>query len=169
MFDLLESQVRARERLGPASSRRRRSDAGHSRLRPELLAELRAQVLAAERPSMTAIQRRLASFARERGWRPPARATLYAALSRLEGSSHERRQLPAAVQAALHNLAPDAIVPGHQVAFCCFNHGSLAAASFAAGLPWLDLYQASRARGWRPRSRGLLVAALMARESRRLI
>jgi len=167
MFDVKESQIRARERLGAATSRRRRSDAGRSRLRQELIAELRAQVLAAERPSMTAIQRRLAGFARERGWRPPVRATLYAALSRLEGSRHELASLPAPVQAALHNLAPDAIVPGHQVAFSCFNHGSLAAVSFAAGLPWLDLYQASRARGWRPRSRGLLLAALRARETKR--
>jgi hypothetical protein len=135
-------------------------------LRPELLAELREGVLAEERPSMTAIHRRLAAFARERGWRPPARATLYAALPRLEGSRLELAHLPSAVQAALHNLAPDATVPGHQVAFCCFNHGSLAAASFAAGLPWLDLHQASRARGWRPRSRGLLLAALRARESK---
>lgn len=167
MFDLKESQVRARKRLGTASSRRRRSDAGQSRLRPELLAELRAQVFAVERPSMTAIQRRLAAFAGERGWRAPARATLYAALVRLEGSRHQHAGLPEPVRAALHNLAPDSEVPGHQVAFCCFNHGSLAAASFAAGLPWLDLYQASRARGWRPRSRGLLLAVLRARESAR--
>ena len=167
MFDLMASQARARERLGPSSTRRRRSDAGRSRLRPELLAELRALLLADGHPSMTAIQRRLAAFARERGWRPPARATLYTALSRLEGSSHVRATLPAAVQEALYNLAPDAIVPGHQVAFYCFNHGSLAAASVAAGLPWLDLYQAARARGWRSRSRGLLLAALAARESRR--
>jgi hypothetical protein len=167
MFDFSSSQLRAGERLGGSTARRRRSDAGRSRLRPELLAELRAQVLAQERPSMSAIHRRLAALARERGWRPPARATLYAALSTLEGSRHLRAQLPAPVQAALHNLAPDAIVPGHQVAFCCFNHGSLAAASFAAGLPWLDLYQAARARGWRPRSRGLLLAALRARTARR--
>lgn len=167
MFDLTESQVRARKRLGTASPRRRRSDAGRSRLRPELLAALRAEVLGIDRPSMTAIERRLAAFARERGWRPPARATLYAALAHLEGSRHELARLPAAVQAALHNVAPDAAVPGHQVAFCCLNHGSLVAASFAAGLPWLDLYQAARARGWRPRSRGLLLAVLAARESRR--
>lgn len=167
MFDLKESQSRAKERLGAAASRRRRSDAGRSRLRSELLAELRAEILAAERPSMTAIQRRLAAFARERGWRAPARATLYTALPVLEGSRHEMASLPAPVQAALYNLASDASVPGHQVAFYCFNYGSLAAASFAAGLPWLDLHQAARARGWRPRSRGLLLAVLRARESAR--
>jgi hypothetical protein len=166
MFDLELSQAQARRRLGPHSGRRRRSDAGRSRLRPELLAELRRLVLAGERPAMTAIQRRLAALARERGWRAPSRGTLYAALATLEGSRHEVAKLPPRVREALYNLDPKATVPGHQVAFYCFNYGSLAAASFAAGLPWLDLYQAARARGWRPRSRGLLLAALAARAAR---
>jgi hypothetical protein len=167
MFDLDESQARARLRLGAAGSRRRRSDAGRSRLAPELLAELRSLALTAERPSMTAAHRRIGELARERGLRPPSRAALYAALSSLEGSRHEVARLPPRVRQALYNLAPDAVVPGHQLAFYCFNYGSVAAASFAAGLPWLDLYQAARARGWRPRSRGLLLAALKARDSRR--
>lgn len=165
MFDLNRSQAAARERLGARSTRRRRADAGRSRLRPELLAELRALVLAAERPSMTAVHRQLQAFAHEHGLRPPSRAALYAALGRIEGSRHAAADLPPAVRTALYNLAPDAVVPGHQLAFCCFHHGSLEAASFAAGLPWLDLHQASLARGWRPRSRGLLLAALAARES----
>jgi Mu DNA binding, I gamma subdomain len=156
----------ARKRLAAVSSRRRRSDAGRSRMRPELLAELRGLVLATDRPSMTAIHRRLTAFASERGWRPPARATLYAALSTLEGSRYEIDRLPPSVQAALYNLAPGAVVPGHQLAFYCFNYGSLAAMSFAAGLPWLDLYQAGRSRGWRARSRGLLQATLRARHAR---
>jgi hypothetical protein len=54
-------------------------------------------------------------------------------------------------------------VPGHQLAFYCFDYGSLAAISFAAGLPWLDLYQARRMRGWRPRSFGLLAAVMRRR------
>lgn len=54
-------------------------------------------------------------------------------------------------------------MPGPQLAFYCLNYGSLAAISYAAGLPWLDLYQAGRLRGWRPRSRGLLDAVLRAR------
>jgi hypothetical protein len=136
-------------------------------MRSELLAELRALVLAADRPSMTDIHRRRTALARRRGWRPPARATLYAALATLEGSRHEVARLPPPVRAALYNLAPDAMVPGHQLAFYCFNYGSLAAMSYAAGLPWLDLYQAGRARGWRPRSRGLLAAALRARRTGR--
>lgn len=116
---------------------------------------------------MTAIQRRLGALAEERGWRPPSRGALYAALASLEGSRHEKARLPPPVQDALYNLGPDAQVPGHQVAFYCFNYGSVAAASFAAGLPWLDLYQAARARGWRRRSRGLVLAALAARSPRR--
>jgi hypothetical protein len=167
MFDLGQSQAEARKRLGPYSLRRRRVDAGRSRLRPELLSELRALVLAAERPSMMAVQRRLAAFARERGWRPPSRAALYAALARIDGSRFEASSLPEPARAALYNLAVDALVPGHQLAFYCFNYGSIEAQSFAAGLPWLDLHQASLARGWRPRSRGLLLAALRARELRK--
>jgi hypothetical protein len=153
--------------LEARSSRRRRSDAGRSRLRPELLAELRALVLETERPSMVAVHRRLRAFARERGLRPPSRAALYAALRSIDGSRSAVADLPPAVRAALYNLAPDAVVPGHQIAYCCFHHGGLEAASFAAGLPWLDLHQASLARGWRPRSRGLLLAALAARDSGR--
>ena len=68
--------------------------------------------------------------------------------------------LPTPVVDALYNIAPDGRVPGHQLAFHCFNYGSLGAISYAAGLPWLDLYQARRMRGWRPRSFGLLLAVM---------
>ena len=71
--------------------------------------------------------------------------------------------LPTPVVEALYNIAPDWRVPGHQLAFYCFNYGSLGAISFAAGLPWLDLYQARRMRGWRPRSFGLLSAVMRRR------
>jgi len=165
LSDLSEAQERARRRLGKGTTRRRRSDAGRSRLRAELLAEFRRLVLASERPSMTAIQRRLAHFATRQGWRPPSRGALYGALACIDGTFHQKARLPAAVQEALYNLDASARVPGHQLAFYCFNYGSVAAASFAAGLAWLDLYQAARLRGWRPRSRGLLLAALAARSS----
>ena len=79
------------------------------------------------------------------------------------GTLYQASQLPPHVSAALYNLAPDAIVPGHQLVFYCYNYGTLAAVSYASGLPWLDLYQASSLRGWRPRSRGLLQAAMRAR------
>lgn len=116
---------------------------------------------------MTTVQRRLAEIARSRGWRSPSRATLYATIERLDGSRHEFARLPAAVRDALYNLTSLTPIPGHQLAFYCFNYGSPAAVSFASGLPWLDLHQASRLRGWRPRSRGLLAAALAVRARRR--
>ncbi len=133
---------------------------------PELQAELRSSALGWRPPSLSAVQRRLAELARAKGWRPPSRATLYQTLARLDGSRHEVAGLPAAVRGALYNLSPEGTIPGHQLAFYCFNYGSPAAASFAAGLPWLDLHLAARLRGWRPRSRGLVLAALAARKAR---
>jgi hypothetical protein len=67
------------------------------------------------------------------------------------------------VQGALYNLGPTGQVPGHQLVFHAFQHGDTRAMSFAAGLPWLDLYQAQRMRGWRARSRGLLDAVMRRR------
>lgn len=107
---------------------------------------------------MTVVHRHLTEFCAKRGMRPPSRATLYNVLTRIEGHVYDISVLPSHVREALYNLAPDGTVPGHQLAFYCFNYGTLAAVSYAAGLPWLDLYQASRLRGWRPLSRGLLRA-----------
>jgi hypothetical protein len=163
MFDINESQRRARQRLGRASRRRRRSDAGRSRLPDNVLAELRAAALGHDRPSMMALQRRISDVCASVGLRPPARASLYNAFARIEGHTYSMAQLPPPVVEALYNLALDGTVPGHQLAFYCLNHGSLAAMSYAAGLPWLDLYQARHVRGWRPRSRGLLTAVMRAR------
>lgn len=112
---------------------------------------------------MAASQRRLAEVCARQGLRPPSRAGLYNALSRIPGHTYRVELLPPHVREALYNLAPGGEVPGSQLVFYCFNYGSLAAASYAAGLPWLDLYQAMRLRGWRPRSRGLLRAALRTR------
>jgi hypothetical protein len=97
------------------------------------------------------------------GARAPSRATLYQALPRLAGHAYDVDQLPAAVRGVLYNVDPHGAIPGHQLAFYCFNYGTLDVVSFAAGLPWLDLYQAARLSGWRPRSKGLLLAALRAR------
>lgn len=112
---------------------------------------------------MAAIQRRVADVCVEHGLRAPSRASLYNILTRIEGHSCDVSALPPRVGEALYNLAPDGTVPGHQLVFYCVNYGSLAAVSYAAGLPWLDLYQAWHLRGWRPRSRGLLQAALRVR------
>jgi hypothetical protein len=82
---------------------------------------------------------------------------------RLQGETRTGRHGASPVVDALYNLSPADRIPGHQLAFYCFNYGSLAAISYAAGLPWLDLYQARFLRGWRPRSAGLLEAVMRAR------
>ena len=112
---------------------------------------------------MVTIARAIAASCARHGRRPPARASLYNALARIEAHTYEASSLPPHVRDALYNLSPEGPVPGPQLVLYCFNHGSLAATSFAAGLPWLDLYQAATLRGWRPRSRGLLDAVMRAR------
>ena len=163
MFDINSSQRQAKERLIRVSRRRRRSDAGRSRLPEVVLSELRAAALDDDRPSMAALQRLVSERCRSAGLKVPVRASLYNALARLDGHVYTIGTLPAPVVEALYNMAPDGRVPGHQLAFYCFNYGSLGAISYAAGLPWLDLYQARQMRGWRPRSFGLLAAVMRRR------
>jgi hypothetical protein len=98
-----------------------------------------------------------------RGLTAPSRATTYKLLTGLPVPTFRVADLPASVQDALYNLAPDSEIPAHQLAFYCFNYGTLEAASFAAGLPWLAIYQAMRLRGYRPKSRGLIEAVARAR------
>ena len=102
-------------------------------------------------------------YCRREDVRPPSRATVYKLLDTLPTTSYRVRDLPSPVREALYNLAPEGRVPGHQLAFYCFNYGDLAAVSFASGLPWLALHQALRLPGWRSRSRGLAEAAACAR------
>ncbi len=163
MLDIQESQRRAKARLGRASRRHRRADAGRSRLPAPVLAVVRQAALGPRRPSMITLRRRVAELCAASGLKPPARATVYNAFDRLEPRCYRVSTLPPHAVEALYNLAPDTVVPGPQLAFYCFNYGSLAAVSFAAGLPWLDLYQARLLRGWRPRSRGLFDAVMHAR------
>ena len=112
---------------------------------------------------MAALQRLVSERCVSAGLKPPVRASLYNALARLDGHVYSVATLPLPVVEALYNIAPVGHVPGHQLAFYCFNYGSLGAISYAAGLPWLDLYQARRMRGWRPRSFGLLLAVMRRR------
>jgi hypothetical protein len=105
----------------------------------------------------------LRTFCDGRGLDVPARSTLYAAMARAPAHSYAIDRLPERVRETLHNLGEEGTVPGHQLAFHCLNYGGIAAASFAAGLPWLDLYLAGHLPGWRPRSRGLLEAILRVR------
>ena len=112
---------------------------------------------------MVAIQRRVAAACHAAGLKAPSRASLYNALSTIDGHVYSIAALPADVVAALYNLDSAGVVPGRQLVFYCFNHGGLTALAFAAAMPWLDLYQANRLRGWRPRSRGLLQAVMRVR------
>lgn len=112
---------------------------------------------------MRALLAQLRSKCASRGLNAPSRATAYKLLTSLPVPTYRVADLPDAVQSALYNLQPDSLVPAHQLAFYCVNYGDLEAVSFAAGLPWLAIYQALRMRGHRPRSRGLLEAVARAR------
>jgi len=116
-----------------------------------------------KRPAMAAIQRRVAAACDRAGLKTPSRASLYNALSMIDGHVYSVASLPPDVVAALYNLDSTGVIPGRQLAFYCFNYGGLSAITFAAGMPWLDLHQASRLRGWRSRSRGLLQAVMRVR------
>ncbi len=112
---------------------------------------------------MAGVVRRTAERCRKEGLGPPSRASVYKLLASVPTPKYRLRDLPPAVRDALYNMGPGSEVPGHQVAFYCFNYGDLAAMSFAAGLPWLALYQALRLPGYRDRSRGLVEAVALAR------
>lgn len=164
IFDLDTSLERAERRLGGTSaSRRPRSDRGRTRLAPAVAAELERLLQGRERPPVREILERLERFCGAKGLKRPARATIYQAMARTLPRTHTLAELPRPVREALYNLSGVEEVPGHQLAFYCFNYGDLAAISFASGLPWLALYQAARLPGWRPRSRGLLDAVLGSR------
>jgi hypothetical protein len=164
-FDLHRSLEQARERLGDnPRSRRPRSDRGRSRLEPRIRARLEELLLGQERPPVREIQAAIEEYCAASGLRAPARATIYEAMARTVPRRYDIARLPTAARETLYNLDASGQVPGHQLAFYCLNYGGLAAASFAAGLPWLALYQASRVPGWRPRSRGVLDAILRVRD-----
>ena len=165
-FDLEKSARRARQRLGdadPRAGRKPRSDRGRSRLDPRTLDCVHRALSGHERPRMRDLLAALDLFCEDLGVSPPSRATVYKLMATAPGPFYQVGDLPAAVQAALYNLAPESEVPGHQVAFYCVNYGDLSAVSFAAGLPWLAVYQALRLRGYRKRSRGLLEAVAKVR------
>jgi hypothetical protein len=112
---------------------------------------------------MAEVLERVSEGCRRAGLRPPSRASLYKHLATLPTPTYRLAELPPAVRNALYNLGPDSSVSAHQVAFYCFNYGDLGAISFAAGLPWLALYQAQRLPGYRAKSRGLLDAVALVR------
>ncbi len=112
---------------------------------------------------MHEVQRQLAAACWHLGVPVPARATIYRFMGQCAPRNYRVAELPEPVQQCLYNLDPEGSVPGHQLAFYAFHYGDTRTMSFAAGLPWLDLYQADRMRGWRPTSHGLLRAVLRRR------
>jgi hypothetical protein len=133
------------------------------RIDPRILAILVEACGGYDRPGMSELLARVSETCRGKGLGPPSRASVYKWLATLPTPRFRVADLPPSVRDALYNLTDDSEVPAHQLAFSCFNYGDLAAVSFAAGLPWLALYQAARLPGYRPRSRGLLEAVLRAR------
>ena len=115
---------------------------------------------------MKGVAEELDRFCERRGIRPPSRATIYNFIPQCPPHVYVIADLPAHVRDALYNLDAGGTVPGHQLAFYAFQYGDTRAACFAAGLPWLDLWQADRMRGWRARSHGLLRAVLTQRAIR---
>ena len=70
---------------------------------------------------MSALQQRIAERCAESGVKLPARGSLYNALARIEGHSYAISDMPADVAGALYNLPAVGHVPGHQLAFYCFD------------------------------------------------
>lgn len=129
----------------------------------DLQSELERLLRGQERPPVRTIMKHLEDFCAPRDLSVPARATIYQAMARTPARAYVVADLPQAVRETLYNLSEDSVVPGHQLVFHCLNYGGVEAVSFAAGLPWLALYQAARMPGWRQRSKGLLDAILRIR------
>lgn len=165
-FNLSASLERAQERLkgaARAGGRRPRSDRGTPRVDARTLAILVEACGGYDRPAMSELLARVGKACRAKRLAPPSRASVYKWLATLPTPRYDVAGLPPSVRHALYNLTDDSQVPAHQLAFYCFNYGDLAATSFAAGLPWLALYQAARMPGYRSRSRGLVEAVMRAR------
>ena len=166
-FNLQESLRRAEKRfkLEDARPRKRktRSDRGGSRLHPDVERKTVELLSGWTRPNMAEVGQKLQAHCVERGLRAPSRATLYNIMARANLPPMRVDGLPKSVRQTLYNLGEIQYVGPTQLAFYCFNYGTLPAMSFAAGLPWLALHQARKMRGWRPKSLGPLVAVLQVR------
>ncbi len=166
LFDLPASLERAQERLkgsAKAGVRKPRSDRGAPRIDDRTLVVLAEACGGYERPGISELLATVGEACQAKGLVPPSRSTVYKLLATLPTARFNVVGLPSPVRRALYNLTDGTAVPAHQLAFYCFNYGDLAAASFAAGLPWLALYQAARMPGYRSRSRGLIEAVLRTR------
>lgn len=166
-FDLAASLERAEQRFATAEgtpARRQRSNTGKTRLPAPLVGVLHEMARRQERPPMKDVLEAVRAVCRREGLPVPSRATVYRFLEYCPPRQVRVADLPTSVRGALYNLDPGRMVPGHQLAYYVFNYGDAQAMSYAAGLPWLDLYQASRMRGWRTRSLGVLRAVLLRRK-----
>lgn len=146
MFDLTKSLEDAERRFG-TRGRKQRSDRGASRFDPAARDILNELLGGTERPRISALLSELESRCADVGAKPPSRATVYNHRDRAPLPSVVANDLPEAVRRVLYNLAPDASVPTHQIAFRAINEGGLRALSYAAGLPWLALHRARLLRG----------------------
>jgi hypothetical protein len=165
-FDLPASLQRAEQRLkgaAKAGGRKPRSDRGTLRISARAMTVLLKACGGYDRPGMSELLSSVGARCRAEGLAPPSRASVYKLLATLPVPRYKVADVPPSVRAALYNLTDDSEVPAHQLAFYCFNYGDLSAISFAAGLPWLALYQAARMPGYRSRSRGLIEAVMRAR------
>ncbi len=124
----------------------------------ELLRELARR----ERPDPAAAFRAIQAFCTRGGLRAPSRASVYAAVDRVEPPFYAAAELPEPVRRCLHNV-DGARVPGDQVVFAAFNYGDTRALSFASAMPWACLRRAARRSGFRPKSLALLRAVLQVR------
>ena len=161
-FDIGNSIDKALKRFGE-SSRRVRADRGKLRVDPGVVEIVERALGGRERPSMRRLLEEVGEGCEAVGLGRPSRSTVYKIMSGAKGRRYLVSELPEAVRAALYNLVEESVVPGRQVAFYCFNYGDVEAISFAAGLPWLALYQAGRMPGHRRKSRGLLQAVARVR------
>lgn len=167
IFELDQSLEKAEARLGQdrqnRGPRRKRSDAGQWRLSPFVIGQLHQLLGGQQRPPMHRVLQQLKESCSRAGCKMPSRGTVYKFMAGATIHEYAIGQLSRQVQQALYNLDSQGTIPGHQLVFYCFNYGDLSAVSFAAGLPWIDLYQAAQMRGWRAKSRGLLEAVLTVR------
>lgn len=152
-FDLERSMSEAEQRLPPrpeGTARRPRSDAGKSRLPDAVVGALLKMMRRQERPPMREMLDEIAEVCRQIRETTPSRATIYRFMAQCPPRQVRIADLPDSVRETLYNLDHNGLVPGHQLAFYAFSFGDMRALSFATGLPWPDLYQADRMRGWPP-------------------
>src|SRR5262245_12288265 len=111
-FDIASSLTAARARLGRSPQRRKRVDAGRSRLTAAARRLLDELLAAQEKPQMRQLLPQLeAACAREKT-RAPSRAAVYGYLANASVPSYHVGELPEHVRALLYNLDDGADIPG---------------------------------------------------------